>query len=99
MLNKSMSTQENHRDDPTPTPIRLDGILLFICVCDVNILQKDVHVCVCVYSGISMDMAMGGENMRFGVTTNHRGIEGVIGHLCLIGFNYLELKHAKKPSL
>jgi hypothetical protein len=45
---------------------------------------KCVGVCVC--SGISVDMAMGTENTRFGVATNHREIEGVIGHLYLLGF-------------
>ena len=43
-------------------------------------------MCVCVCFGIFVDMAMGTENTRFGVATNHREIEGVIGHLCLLGF-------------
>ena len=43
-------------------------------------------VCVCLCFGIFVDMAMGTENTRFGVATNHREIEGVIGHLCLLGF-------------
>ena len=29
---------------------------------------------------------MGMENTRFGVATNHQEIEGVIGHLYLLGF-------------
>jgi hypothetical protein len=33
-----------------------------------------------------VDMAIGMENTRFGVATNHREIEDVIGHLCLLGF-------------
>ena len=44
---------------------------------------------MCVFSGISVDMAMGTENMRFGVANNHREIEGVIGHLYLLGFTIL----------
>ncbi len=44
---------------------------------------------VCVCSDISVDMAMGTENTRFGVATNHREIEGVIGHLYLLGFTIL----------
>ena len=43
-----------------------------------------VYVCVC--SSIFVDMAMGTENMRIGVATNHQEIEGVIGHLYLLGF-------------
>ena len=31
-------------------------------------------------------MAMGRRNTRFGVATKYWEIEGVIGHLCLIGF-------------
>ena len=49
---------------------------LTLCLC----------VCMCVYFGISVDMEMGRKNTRFGVATNHREIEGVIGHLCLLGF-------------
>ena len=31
-------------------------------------------VCVCVFSGMFVDMAMGTDNTRFGVATNHREI-------------------------
>jgi hypothetical protein len=40
--------------------------------------------CVCVCSGMFVDMAMGMDNTRFGVATNHWEIEGVIGHLYLL---------------
>ena len=43
-----------------------------------------MHVCVC--SDISVDMAKEGRNTRFGVAINHWEIEGVVGHLFLIGF-------------
>ena len=36
--------------------------------------------------------------MRFGVAANHLEIEGVIGHLCLIGFNYLDYDMLKTES-
>jgi hypothetical protein len=41
---------------------------------------------VCVCSGMFIDMAMGIDNTRFGVATNHREIECVVGHLYLLGF-------------
>ena len=48
-----------------------------------------MHVCVCS-PAYPWTWKWGGENTRFGVTTNHWEIEGVIRHLCLIGFNYLD---------
>ena len=59
--------------------------LAFCVLCArVNILCKHVQVCVCVCSSIFVDMAMGIDNTRFGVATNHREIEGAIGHLYLL---------------
>ena len=55
---KYLSTLENRRDDSTLTPIGLDGISLFI-VCVMWINCKNMCMCVCVYSGTSVDMAMG----------------------------------------
>ena len=51
-----------------------------------DILCKHVQVCVCVRSEIFVDMAIGTDNTRFGVATNHWEIEGVIGHLYLLVF-------------
>ena len=71
---------------PTLTSIGRGGISLFMFVCLVNILWKHVQMYVCVCSSIFVDMTMGIENTRFGVATNHREIESVIGHLYLLGF-------------
>ena len=76
---------------PTPTPIGLNGISFFSVLCvRVNILCEHVQmcvcvcVCVCVRSAIFMDMEMETDNTRIGVATNHREIEGVVGHLYLL---------------
>ena len=47
-------------------------------------------VCALAYPWIRQ---CGGENTRFGVTTNYREIEGVIDHLCLMDF--ILLRHIK----
>ena len=63
--------------------------LTLVCLCAwVNILWKHVQVYMCVCSDIFVDMAMRTENMRFGVGTNHREIEGVIGHLYMSTWFY-----------
>ena len=66
------------------------NLVVYVLCTEVNILCKHVQVCVCVCvcvcSGIFVDMAMGTYNTKFGVTTNYREIEGVIGQLYLLGF-------------
>ena len=58
---------------PTSTPIVLDGISFLSVLCArVNILCKHVQMCVC--SGMFVDIAMGMDNTRFGVATNHQKI-------------------------
>ena len=74
---------------PNSDPHWVQSNLVFSLLCaGVNILCKHVQVCVCVCvcvcSGIFVDMAMGTVNTRFGVATNYREIEGVIGHLYLL---------------
>ena len=74
--------------DSDPQWARRNLACVCVLVCE-HIVETCASVCVCVcvcdptYTWI---WQWGGENTKFGVATNHQEIEGVIGHLYLLGF-------------